>query len=187
MSASTDDIIKIERYAEQLGDVNARIQEKATTNLANSKNSMVLPLVTSLLKDDNPNRRKNAAKLLSTIGNRGSVRPLIEALSDEKSEVRFCACGALGMLGDIDAIPKLTELARSDESKRVRKQAKKAVEDIRMSQTSKSIKRQIDDEVFKQKADEIMERMKKMKAGWKKDKPHKSSTNKPRGKIKQKR
>lgn len=180
MSASTDDITKIERYAEQLGDVNVRIQDKATVNLAKSDNGLVLPLVTSLLKDENPNRRRNAAKLLSTIGNRESVKPLIEALSDERPDVRFCVCGALGMLGDIDAIPKLTELARSDDAKNVKKAAKKAIEDIRMSQSSNNIKRQIADEAFKQDVDEIMERMKNMRNSWKKDKPHKE---KPKSRV----
>ena len=184
MSASTDDITRIERYVKQLGDVDARVQDRATDNLATSDSSLVLPLVTSLLKDDNPNKRRNAARVLSTIGNRKSVRPLVEALSDERADVRFWVCGALGVLGNIDAIPKLTEVAGRDGSKKVKKAAKKAIEDIRMSQSSNNIKRQINDEVFIKKAEEIQERMRSLTNSWKKDKPH---TKKAKSRVTRKR
>ena len=81
MSASTDDSDseKIEILVKELGDVNSRIQERATDTLANYKSSLVLPRVTSLLSDKNANKRRNAARILSTIGNAKSVEPLINA------------------------------------------------------------------------------------------------------------
>ncbi len=177
MSASTNDINKIELLVKQLGDVNLRIQERATDMLSTWDNSLVLPTITALLKDENVDKRRNAAKILSAIGNRTSVKPLIDALSDKDSRVRFLAAGALGMLGDIDAIPKLTDLSRNDKVQKVRETARKAIEDIRSVQHSSSIKRQIDDDLFRQKAEEIQKRIDDIrKRRLKVDKPHKKTT-----------
>ena len=182
MSASTDDSDseKIELLVKQLGDVNSRIQERATDTLANYESSLVLPRVTSLLSDKDANKRRNAARILSTIGNAKSVEPLINALSDKNPEVRYWVAGALGMLGDVAAIPKLSVLARSDTSKRVKEMAKKAIEDIKKAQSSEKLKRQIEDKQFQQKAEEIMERIKSMRARNRNDKPHKKGARKTR-------
>jgi len=182
MSASTDDSdsAKIEILIKQLGDVNSRIQERATDILANYESPLVLPRVTSLLRDENANKRRNAARILSTIGNVKSVEPLITALSDKNPEVRYWVAGALGMLGDVSAIPKLSMLARSDTSRRVKEMAKKAIEDIKKAQSSDKLRRQIEDKQFQQKAEEVMDRIRKIRARNRNDKPHKKGPRTPR-------
>jgi len=171
-----NDIAKIDLLIKQLGDVNARIQDRATDALSNYKSPLVLPRVTSLLMDENATKRRNAARILSTIGNVKSVDPLINALSDENPDVRYWAAGALGSLGDVAAIPKLSQLARTDTSKSVKKMCRKAIEEIKTAQSSDNIKRQINDKLFEQKAEEVMERIRKIRASYRKDKPHEKET-----------
>jgi len=185
MSASTDDSdnAKIEILIKQLGDVNARIQDRATDTLANYKSPLVLPRVTTLLRDENANRRRNAARILSTIGTVKSVEPLINTLSDENPDVRYWVAGALGELGDVAAIPKLSELAKYDTSKKVKKMAKKAIEEIKKVQSSDSMKRQIEDKIFEQKAEEVMERIRTIRRSYRKDKPHEKKITRKEKKL----
>ena len=61
--------------------------------------------------------RRGAAEALGNIGDARAVEPLIKALGEDKSEVRWPAAGALGKIGDKRAVdPLIEELGDDDES-----------------------------------------------------------------------
>ena len=67
-----------------------------------------------MLKDGDLNDRLKAAEWLGETGDTAGVLPLIDALLDESTVVRYAAAKSLGLLADHRAIEPLTLLLRSD-------------------------------------------------------------------------
>ena len=78
--------------------------------------------------------RKNAARILGTLGNSAAVPSLIEALRDSYSGVREEAARSLGLLGNEQALTPLAETYQRDSDALVRKTARDAMERIRARQ-----------------------------------------------------
>ncbi|MCK9152172.1 HEAT repeat domain-containing protein [Methanobacterium alcaliphilum] len=73
--------------------------------------------------------RANSAEALGKIGSKKGTLPLIEALEDPDSEVRWKAAEALGNIGDRTAVDSLI-LALSDKDSDVRKHAARSLGDL---------------------------------------------------------
>lgn len=78
------------------------------------------------LRSENPVARDNAARRLFQFKDSRAVEPLINALADVESSVRFLAARALGNIGDARAVDSLTS-ALVDEDHKVRRSAAKAL------------------------------------------------------------
>jgi HEAT repeat protein len=78
--------------------------------------------------------RKNAARVLGTLGDRKATPALIAALKDPFFGVRVEAAKALGLLTDEGGIEGLTEAANSDADAQVRRNARDALEKIKAYQ-----------------------------------------------------
>ena len=78
--------------------------------------------------------RKNAARVLGSLGNRQAVPTLTEVLSDPEAEVRQEAAHSLGLLGDEAALPALYELLGRESDREVRNAAGGAVSRIKAYQ-----------------------------------------------------
>ncbi len=78
--------------------------------------------------------RKNAARVLGSLGNRQAVPVLVKALSDGEAGVRQEAAHALGLLGDESALPALYELLGRESDREVRNAAGSAVNRIKSYQ-----------------------------------------------------
>jgi HEAT repeat protein len=89
-----------------------------------------VPALAELLKGKDDEDRKQAGELLAKIG-KPSVFVLIEALRDDRPEVRLAGCETLAAIGPDArlAVDKLMGLNR-DKSFEVREAAKKALEKI---------------------------------------------------------
>jgi len=77
-------------------------------------------LISALRHGDRAARRE-AAQVLINVGNTeqdiassADLEPLLEALNDEDDDVRYFATVALGKLGEIGALERLKQVARSD-------------------------------------------------------------------------
>lgn len=82
------------------------------------------------LTDDDVNVRKNAADGLAEIKDDETIiEPLINALSDENSQVRFKSSQALGNVGEI-AVDPLIEAAKSEEDGEVKRYILEAIKKI---------------------------------------------------------
>src|SRR6266446_8737464 len=75
--------------------------------------------------------RKNAARMLGTIGDRRATDPLVSALKDPYFGVRTEAARSLGLLGDERAISALSGSRERDTDPRVRRTAGEAIERIK--------------------------------------------------------
>ena len=84
-----------------------------------------------LLKDKKDwSARLGAAEALGDIGDATAVKPLIQALKDENSDVRMGVAWALGKIPDTTAVEFLIQ-ALKDENRGVRSEAARALRDIR--------------------------------------------------------
>ncbi len=81
--------------------------------------------------------RKNAARVLGTLGDRGVVPSLIEALKDKHQGVRGEAARSLGKLGDERALTPLYKTMEADADAQVRRNSRFALENIRAFQEYK--------------------------------------------------
>jgi HEAT repeat protein len=84
------------------------------------------------LNDPNALVRQTAARWLGRRGGPQAVLPLLEALADASSHVRWETIRSLARVGDVRALPALRTLARvwSDEPDFIREAAAEAVERI---------------------------------------------------------
>ncbi|MCX6243609.1 MAG: HEAT repeat domain-containing protein [Bacteroidetes bacterium] len=80
----------------------------------------------------NSNIRAGAAYCLGKLKEPSAVYPLIAALNDNENYVRYCACQALGELGDKNAIEKLEEIGQNDNDDKIKNMAKKAIASINL-------------------------------------------------------
>ncbi len=78
--------------------------------------------------------RKNAARVLGTMGDRSAVPALIAALKDQDFGVRAEAARSLGLLTDESAVSALSEAAGNDTDALVRRNAREALERIKAYQ-----------------------------------------------------
>jgi len=92
----------------------------------------VNPLVSILkTKSEESIIRGSAAYALGRIGDPEALNPLIDALSDEDFSIREWAIKALVKMKDKRAIPALEELYKRETKEFIKKQALKAIEQIR--------------------------------------------------------
>jgi HEAT repeat protein len=87
------------------------------------------PILTSALKDQNVDVRRNACWILGELRAGSAVEALKDALDDYNASVRRVACWALGQIGDPAAVEALVECAR-DEDHRIRSAACAALGNI---------------------------------------------------------
>jgi len=110
---------------------------KCGLQAANSLAKIGKPSVESLitvLKDESPIARRNAAMALGMIKDTGAVKPLITALKDDNQIVRRNAARALGEINDPSAVEPLTA-ALKDNSPVVRRNAALALKEMGSSET----------------------------------------------------
>jgi HEAT repeat protein len=77
--------------------------------------------------------RKNAARVLGTLGTNDVISVLIQALKDPYFGVRVEAARSLGNMGDDRPIPELQDVGQRDPDAQVRRNARDAVEKIRLT------------------------------------------------------
>ncbi len=140
---------RIDNLIRSMGSRDEEIQNWATARIVGMSNSLVVPKAIIALGDKNGNVRKNAARILINKGDYRAVKPLIKALSEEKSsEVKIWMCAALGNIGDPEAVEPLLGVAMGENGgESVKKAAWKAIDDIKTEQYSPDMIRQIDDKV----------------------------------------
>lgn len=93
---------------------------------------VVSMLVRSLHHDAIPVVRASAARALEWAGSPNAIEPLILALRDSSSEVRFRVVCALGVLGDARAVDPLTTLLKdANITRQIRMAAEQALAEIK--------------------------------------------------------
>ena len=70
-----------------------------------------------LLQNEDPLKRRAAARALADLGSSSAVTPLIKALVDDDLFVRSAAAKALGSIGDSKAVPALVSLLKDTQDK----------------------------------------------------------------------
>jgi HEAT repeat protein len=80
-----------------------------------------------MIQNDNRLLRADAAKALGEIGDPKAVDPLIDALGDKDSNVRYAAAMALGKINDEGAVEELTRVAQNGKNPNVQEAAAKAL------------------------------------------------------------
>jgi HEAT repeat protein len=76
-------------------------------------NSREVEILIEML-DKRVSESPSIATMLGSMGDIRAVEPLIQALKDQKSSLRYYAARALGKLGDIRALPALEWMAQND-------------------------------------------------------------------------
>lgn len=93
-----------------------QVDQTARKPAAGKAGAAMRPLI-QLLKDEDPEIRAQAAKVLGERAAQRALRPLVGLLEDDSPRVAFFAAQALGRLGDREAIPGLVELLRRNNDK----------------------------------------------------------------------
>jgi HEAT repeat protein len=106
------------------------VRGAAAEALGKMRDQRSLPFLIHSLQDDViPAVRASAAKALEELGETSANEPLIIALGDSSTDVRFRAAQALRVVGDSRAIEPLNLLVADEQSgKRVRQAAERALE-----------------------------------------------------------
>lgn len=73
-----------------------------------------LDILIENLKDDDPDKRKEAAEKLGETGTETAIEPLLNVLNDENPQVRFASAKALGKIGEpaIDPLVLILKMRR---------------------------------------------------------------------------
>ena len=140
---------RIDNLIRSMGSRDEEIQNWATAKVVGMDSSLVVPKAIIALGDKNENVRKNAARILINKGDHRAVKPLIKALSEEKSiEVKIWMCAALGRMGEPEAVEPLLDVALGKNGgENLKGAAWKAIDDIKTEQYSPNMIRQIEDKV----------------------------------------
>jgi HEAT repeat protein len=120
--------LKISGLIPDLGDESAAIREYARHALASSGRAAVKPL-TIALKESTEYGRGQAARALGEIGDPAALPALIQALEDEKFDVRWLAAKAVVLFGRDGLTALLQALVDRPESTRLRQSAHHVLHD----------------------------------------------------------
>ena len=101
-------------------DADEIVRRAALEHLPFFEDVPALDVISRALVEDTPRVRASAAQALGRLRDPGARAPLIAALEDEDSWVRYFAAGSLGALGWVDACDRLEVLAREDRAQHVR-------------------------------------------------------------------
>jgi HEAT repeat protein len=85
----------------------------------------------SQLKNNYPLIRKSALRNLANLRAVETVPTIVETLKDSDPEVRVAAAKTLGLLGDESSMSILKELSNRDKDASVRKQAGRAIDQLK--------------------------------------------------------
>ena len=101
------------RLVETLTHPDARVRRAATGALARLGTPRALHALQDMLRDSNPDIRRQAALGLGAAGQRAAVSDLISALDEEEDiDVQQALITALGKMGTADAVHRLSSIAR---------------------------------------------------------------------------
>jgi len=116
-----EDPRSIPRLIELLNDECPLVRVSAAYALGRNKSDQAIaPLINQLSQDWNGYVRKGIVWALGTCQAKSGLPPLISALKYDITAVRLWAASALGQLGDLQAIPSLTEALSEDPVSAVR-------------------------------------------------------------------
>jgi len=116
-----EDHRSIPRLIELLNDECPLVRVSAAYALGRNKSDQAIaPLINQLSRDWNGYVRKGIVWALGTCQAKSGLPPLISALKYDITAVRLWAASALGQLGDLQAIPSLTEALSEDPVSAVR-------------------------------------------------------------------
>lgn len=98
-------------------DTKARVRQVAAHALRWFGDTAAIdPLVRALQdRDEDVAVRGEAAESLGEVGARQALPPLLAALADPSDEIRLWSAFALGVLGDVRALPELERVAATDQ------------------------------------------------------------------------
>lgn len=97
----------------QLPQVDVTVRNRMAAIVA-EMGGEAIPYLAGALKSGNADVRICAAVVLRDIGGKGTVKILLEALSDPQENVRYAAAEALGASDSTEVIPALMRIAASD-------------------------------------------------------------------------
>lgn len=116
-----EDQRSIPRLIELLNDECPLVRVSAAYALGRNKSDQAIaPLINQLKQDWNGYVRKGIVWALGTCRAKSGLQPLISALKYDITAVRLWAASALGQLGDLQAVPSLTEALSQDSMSAVR-------------------------------------------------------------------
>ncbi len=117
-----------------LNDPNEMVRSTAAGSVIFLERSEAVNALRPLLADRLPFVRREAANALGKTGNWSATDPLIAALNRERdAEVRLAIVIALGEIGDIEAMPVLTQIFRDrprEENEMIRRSAARSLGQI---------------------------------------------------------
>lgn len=116
-----EDQRSVPRLIELLNDECPLVRVSAAYALGRNKSDQAIaPLINQLKQDWNGYVRKGIVWALGTCRAKSGLQPLISALKYDITAVRLWAASALGQLGDLQAVPSLTEALSQDSMSAVR-------------------------------------------------------------------
>jgi hypothetical protein len=121
------DLFAVAEHGEESWHVRRRAAESVA---AFGPHARVNLLVQQMYDEDELGLRASALYAAGRGGQREWLPVAIEELENEDVEIRFEAVRAVGLFGDVDALPRLSEIAREEEDVDVRQAAIAAIGDI---------------------------------------------------------
>jgi len=129
----------IDALAKALSDEDWRVRQSAVTALGKTKDTKAIQLLTTALRDRNPDVREKAGEVLIHMG---AIDRVIKALGNKNKNVRQSAAKALGGSKDKSAVRSLTE-AIEDNNSDVREEAARALRHFETAEVKEALRASI--------------------------------------------
>ncbi len=118
-------------FSDRAFDDDVQVRIYALDGLLLTQDSNMIKIIAALLQDPSSKLKKAALRTLGRSGEAIAVEDIVSALEDDDLEIRAAALEALKVLGEPDAAKPLKAYIAREESKKLKKQARKVLKALK--------------------------------------------------------